>query len=711
MASDPAAWQETNDAYLAAAVDWLRLLLTRHAAAVPTPIVVTEERATPRPPTASAAEESTPWWMFGRVTPSSPPTIARAPLALPPAGEVTAEQVAEAWERVRTAAENERTPAVELLARRVGLSSFERDVLLLSIALELDTRIAALCARVHDDLLRPYPTFALAFSVFDEPQWDALSPDRPLRYWRLIEINQPGAQPLTTSAMRADERILNYAKGVGHLDDRIAPFLLPFNDGSTPVVPPSQAAVVDAILEALHADQPHLRPLQLLGRDSESKQVVARAAADRLGVTLYRAAADMLPQQAIDLETLTRLWQRETILLPLGLYIDARDVDRGSETHATPLKRFLARTSGITFVDARDTWPVPSGSHSFDVGKPTAEEQREVWKAALGEGSDEEAARLSAQFSLSASAIQRIATEARDAEGKVSVERLRQVAAQSTRMHIDALAQRIDAKSGWDDIVLPAPEMTLLRQIAAHVSGRGTVYGDWGFRKKMNRGFGISALFAGASGTGKTMAAEVIANELGLALHRIDLSSVVSKWVGETEKNLERVFQAAEDSNGILFFDEADALFGKRLEAQHSQDRFANIEINYLLQRLETYPGLAILATNMKDALDSAFVRRLRFIIQFPVPGPAERLQIWKRAFPDETPKGDLDFERVAKISMTGGSIHNIALNAAFIAAARQPPVVTMEVLLEAARTEMRKLEKPVNENDFIVRGKERLTA
>jgi len=203
----------------------------------------------------------------------------------------------------------------------------------------------------------------------------------------------------------------------------------------------------------------------------------------------------------------------------------------------------------------------------------------------------------------------------------------------------------------------------------------------------------------------------VLANTLRLDLYRIDLSSVISKYIGETEKNLRRVFDAAEDGGAILFFDEADALFGKRSEVKDSHDRYANIEINYLLQRLETYPGLAILATNMKDALDSAFVRRLRFIIQFPVPGPAERLQIWKRAFPDETPKGDLDFERVAKISMTGGSIHNIALNAAFIAAARQPPVVTMEVLLEAARTEMRKLEKPVNENDFIVRGKERLTA
>src|SRR6185369_11983307 len=173
------------------------------------------------------------------------------------------------------------------------------------------------------------------------------------------------------------------------------------------------------------------------------------------------------------------------------------------------------------------------------------------------------------------------------------------------------LAQRIDAKATWSDLVLPDAELDLLHQIVAHVTGRATVYDDWGFRERMNRGLGISALFAGPSGCGKTMAAEVIANELGLTLHRIDLSSVVSKWVGETEKNLQQLFNAADDSNGILFFDEADALFGKRTEVQHSQDRFANIEINFLLQRLESYRGLAILATNMKSALDQAFLRRL----------------------------------------------------------------------------------------------------
>jgi SpoVK/Ycf46/Vps4 family AAA+-type ATPase len=239
-----------------------------------------------------------------------------------------------------------------------------------------------------------------------------------------------------------------------------------------------------------------------------------------------------------------------------------------------------------------------------------------------------------------------------------------------------------------------------LRQIVAHVEGRGKVYDEWGFRERMNRGFGISALFAGASGTGKTMAAEVIANELELSLHRIDLSSVVSKWVGETEKNLQQLFNAADDGNGILFFDEADALFGKRTEVQQSQDRFANIEINFLLQRLESYRGLAILATNMKTALDQGFLRRLAFIVNFAFPGPEERRAIWQRAFPRQTPTEGLDFDRLAKLTLAGGSVHNIALSAAFIAAKRGSPV-TMPIVFEAAKTEMRKIEKPVHEADF----------
>ena len=215
----------------------------------------------------------------------------------------------------------------------------------------------------------------------------------------------------------------------------------------------------------------------------------------------------------------------------------------------------------------------------------------------------------------------------------------------------------------------------------------------------MNRGFGISALFAGESGTGKTMAAEVIANDLRLNLYRIDLSAVVSKYIGETEKNLRRLFDAAEHGGAILFFDEADALFGKRSEVKDSHDRYANIEINYLLQRMESYRGLAILATNMKSALDPAFMRRLRFVVNFPFPGIDQRKRIWERSLPGLTPKENLDFDRLAKLSVTGGNIHSIALNAAFMAAQQKDQVVTMPLLLTAARMEMRKLEKPFSES------------
>ncbi len=700
-AHDLSTWHRGNDAWLAAALDWLRLLLMRHVPAPPAqPFVIREQRATPR--TESTSPEESSWWSWRRTSSGTTATPPPVRPALPPAPGITPEQVREAERRMHDAEAGDPPPAMTLLARRAGLTTFERNVLLLCVAMELDTRIAALCARAQDDSSRPYPTYALAMAIFDDASWDAISPDRPLRYWRLIEIAQSGAQPLTTSAMRADERIVNYIKGLSHLDDRIAPFVMPLSD---PVhddeLPESQRAVVDAMLRALQHDQPRLRPLQLLGRDPESKQLVARAAAHRLGLTLYRISADMLPSQPSELETLSRLWQRETLLLPVALYLDARDVDRNAEAHAMPLKRFLARGGGVPFVDARETWPVPQGSPTFDVDKPTPAEQREVWHALLGDEHADEAARLAGQFNLSVAAIHRIVEQAQDDENESPLAaRLWSHAGQHTRLHIDSLAQRIDAKARWDDLVLPAVEKGLLQQIAAHVAGRSRVYDEWGFRARMNRGFGISALFAGESGTGKTMAAEVIANELGLALHRIDLSSVVSKWVGETEKNLQQLFNAADDSNGILFFDEADALFGKRTQVQHSQDRFANIEINFLLQRLESYRGLAILATNLKEALDPAFLRRLRFIVQFPFPGVEERREIWRRAFPPETPTEDLDFARLAKLNITGGSVHNIVLNAAFLAADRGSKV-TMPVVLEAARTELRKLQKPINEADF----------
>jgi SpoVK/Ycf46/Vps4 family AAA+-type ATPase len=271
-----------------------------------------------------------------------------------------------------------------------------------------------------------------------------------------------------------------------------------------------------------------------------------------------------------------------------------------------------------------------------------------------------------------------------------------------TRQRLDILAQRLEPKAGWDDIVLGEEPARLLRAIAAQVRHRNTVYEQWGFARTMNRGFGISALFAGESGTGKTMAAEVIANDLRLGLYRIDLSAVVSKYIGETEKNLRRLFDAAEHGGAILFFDEADALFGKRSEVKDSHDRYANIEINYLLQRMEAFGGLAILATNMKSLLDPAFMRRLRFVVNFTFPGAAERRLMWQKAFPLEAPTGELDFDRLARLNLTGGNIHSIALNAAFLAAQAQTQV-TMPVVLAATRMEFRKLDKMINESDFRV--------
>jgi SpoVK/Ycf46/Vps4 family AAA+-type ATPase len=265
---------------------------------------------------------------------------------------------------------------------------------------------------------------------------------------------------------------------------------------------------------------------------------------------------------------------------------------------------------------------------------------------------------------------------------------------------LDDLAQRIEPVADWDDLVLPEAQRLLLREIASHVRQRTTVYGTWGFSTKGARGLGISALFAGASGTGKTLAAEVLAHELRLDLYRIDLSSVVSKYIGETEKNLRRVFDAAEAGGAILLFDEADALFGKRSEVKDSHDRYANIEVSYLLQRMEIYRGLAILTTNLKSALDAAFLRRIRFIVQFPFPDAVQRAEIWQRIFPRRLPAENLDMNKLARLNVTGGNIRNIALNAAFLAADAHEPV-RMTHMLRAAYTEYAKLEKPLTEAEI----------
>ena len=595
-----------------------------------------------------------------------------------------------------------------MLAKQLGLSPFEQDLLLLCAAMELDTTIAAQCARINGEPSRSYPTFGLAMTLFDAPAWEVMSPQRPLRYWRLLEINQPGAQPLVTSALRADERIVNFLKGLNYLDDRLAPLVTYLEMAPSRVAAPaSQSATVDAIVAQLKTrGDTRLPVVQLLGSDGASKELVAQAVANIFGLKLYRMPARHLQVAAGELETIARLWQRESLLLPLALYLDLQQVGSDS-THSegsVAASRFLSRIDGMVFVDSRDAWTgITPNPISVDIGKPTATEQLAIWSELLGEAAGDNPALLAGQFDLNFVRQQQLAAQAL-AQPTTDEEplptRLWDACLASTRPQIGAMAQQLDPKAHWDDLILPPLENSLLHQIAAQVGQRATVYGQWGFRNKMNRGLGISTLFAGESGTGKTMAAEVIANDLRLNLYRIDLSAVVSKYIGETEKNLRRLFDAAEDGGAILFFDEADALFGKRSEVKDSHDRYANIETNYLLQRMESYRGLAILATNMKSALDPAFLRRLRFVVNFPFPGVAERQAIWRRAFPPQAPTEGLDFVRLGKLNLTGGHIHNIAINAAFLAARAASPI-TMPLVLDAARTEFRKLERPINEAEF----------
>ena len=511
-----------------------------------------------------------------------------------------------------------------------------------------------------------------------------------MRFWRLIEISQLGAQPLTASALRADERIVNYLKGVNCLDDRLSSLLSPLELSSDSVdLAPSQQKLVQVILRRWRqsADARLLPVVQLVGADLLSKQLVAYHAAAELNHRLYRLPVELLPANPVDLDTLARLWHRESCLLPLALYLTAEELNGEAAGPAGPLSRFLSRSDGMFLVGAREIFPHISRTHvSVDVVKPIAAEQKAAWRAALGENGQDRAAQLAAQLDLNLPTIHEVSrlaeTEAKDSSAPLT-EKVWEICRASERPRMDALAQRLEPKVTWDDLVLPAEEM--------------------------NRGFSISALFSGDSGTGKTMAAEVIANELRLNLYRIDLSAVVNKYIGETEKNLRRLFDAAENGGAILFFDEADALFGKRSEVKDSHDRYANIEINYLLQRIELYRGLAILATNMKSALDSAFLRRLRFIVNFPYPTVADRKRLWEKVFLQADAKGnlavppldELDYDRLAKLNLTGGHIHNAALNAAFRAAAERSNV-TMRLVLDAVRTELLKLDRPVDHADFV---------
>jgi len=600
-----------------------------------------------------------------------------------------------------------RAPALESICSLFELSNFERKVLLMCAGAEMDARFPALYATGQKDAHRIQPTFSLALSAFPEAHWSALSPSRPLRRWHLVEVT--AGETLATSSLRIQERILHYLAGVHGLDERLQALVRPIPEPGP--LAPSHLATAENIAAAWsRASRESALPIvQLCGGATAPKREIAAAASAMIGLQLHAIAAWSLPHAASEIEMLLRLWEREAVLNSSALLLECDDENQEA-LPATAISWLMESIRCPLMVSTRNARKSSHRSIAlFEVENPTRSEQAQLWEGALQAIFPQLNGKLEAvvsQFNLGPAAIQSAALQAdinlsgsRPAEEQESAEAFSQGLWDACRIQarprLEGLAQRIEPAATWGELVLPENQKQVLGQIAVHVRQRTKVYQTWGFASKGSRGLGISALFAGPSGTGKTMAAEVLAHELRLDLYRIDLSQVVSKYIGETEKNLRRVFDAADEGAAVLLFDEADALFGKRSEVKDSHDRYANIEVSYLLQRMEAYRGLAILTTNRKSALDPAFLRRIRFVVDFPFPEAAQRAEIWRRVFPQATPTAGLKIEHLAKLHAAGGHIRNIAMGAAFLAADAGEPV-GMPHLLRSARSEFAKMDKPL---------------
>jgi ATPase family associated with various cellular activities (AAA) len=462
--------------------------------------------------------------------------------------------------------------------------------------------------------------------------------------------------------------------------------------------------------------------IQIWGIETDIKSSLAREIA-RLGQAhLFRLNANNIPTQAETLERFTVSWNRLARVTPnAALWLNSDDLSAldptQSELRASAVSQFMLHCECPIVLTSRNprAWGIPSVS--FEVNKPSTSEQRELWKAYIFEHQSVQdhdspqlehyIANLASQFHFSGTMIERAVSEAYgqlepETPPEDSLERLHQHLWQAsltlTRPALEGLTHRITpaGSASWQRLVLPGAEANILKAMVEHINQRQRVFENWGWEADSSRGLGISALFSGSSGTGKTFSAEIIAKELGVDLQRIDLPSVVSKYIGESEKTLAKIFDAAEYGGSILLFDEADAVFGKRSEVKDANDRYANIEVSYLLQRMESFRGLVILTTNQETSMDTAFLRRIRFIVRFPTPDKPARKLLWQTIFPANTPTYNLDYEKLAQLEVSGGNIRNIALGAAFIAAASSQATtgVNMQHLLQSAQEEIRKLKR-----------------
>ena len=629
--------------------------------------------------------------------------------------------------------------ALPQLARLFELSPFDIDTLLVCLAPELNVKYEKLYAYLQNDVTRRRPTTDLVLNLFCRSLYERLQArtrllcDAPLIKHELVHATSEGTEHTTllSRALKIDERIFNFLLGVETIDERIASFA----HVSSPQVELAQVLLAVEVKKSLVAcfmneieskrrrDSVGATLFILQAGEGAGKNFVTESLCREAGRELVTANGPaLLLSGSKDLSLVTRLF-REASLRNAVVFIDQADVLVGEGEKENQVNRALfealrAFDDMIVIVGARESWGPPWLSNyerrfKFTFPIPDFALRKEVWRSALAESGNQAADidpdQLADRFNFTPGRIHNAVAEAHRltlSHGletrPLNADDLNQACRAQSGSKLPALARKIKPIFNWNDIILPNDCLEQLREVCTHIRHRQRVFSEWGFDGKISLGKGLGVLFVGASGTGKTMAAEIIASELALDLYKIDLSCVVSKYIGETEKNLSHIFAEAEASNAVLFFDEADAIFGKRSEVKDSHDRYANIEINYLLQKMEEYEGIVILASNFQKNIDEAFTRRLRFIIEFPFPEKEYRRRIWQKVFPTDTPlAGNIDFDFLAhKLKVSGGNIRNIALSAAFLGAGNSGHV-GMEHIVCAAKREFQKMGRLCVRSDF----------
>lgn len=617
------------------------------------------------------------------------------------------------------------------LAALFGLSKFETQCVLACLAPELDRKYEKLYAFVQDDITRKKPTVDLVLNLFCSSMEEKLAarmafhPEAPLSRFRLLQITDPcheGPSSVLSRALKLDDRIANYLIGTQRLDARLggmADLISPETRSESNLVSTPLPENVKRLLESLRrAPKPSERNVifHFYGPYGSGKRTLAEAACQELGIPLLIADLARMLAGSSPLAEIGLLLSREALLQGAALALENFHEVLNDEKLQAQLKPLLTLTEMVgnpTFLLSNRSWkPLSLLGHRpyFEMALEPLDEttRKEVWKNVLGQETvlspEVKLGPLASKFRFTPGQIQDAVWSATHLVAwrspgatQFTAADLYAAARAQTDPKLGRLARKIEPHYTMADIILPSDAKSQLEELCQRVEYSYCVLGEWGFGKKLSIGKGVNALFAGPSGCGKTMAAEIIASKLGLDLYKIDLSQVVSKWLGETEKNLDAIFTAAESADCILFFEEADALFGKRSEVQHALDRYANVEIAYLLQKMEEYEGLAILATNLRQNLDEAFVRRLAFSMQFPFPDEADRRRIWNGIWPspDRPPRAkDIDWDFLSKeFALSGGGIKNVALAASFLAA-NNGGLLKMSHILQATRREYQKMGK-----------------